>query len=70
MAFTVWSSVFFVEETTVPDVTGYEEAEAREAILSENLDVEVEQVASDELEPGQVVRQDPRGEELLKKERP
>ncbi|GAF12825.1 LOW QUALITY PROTEIN: serine/threonine protein kinase PrkC, regulator of stationary phase [Bacillus sp. JCM 19045] len=66
MAFTVWSSVFFVEETTVPDVTGYEEAEAREAILSENLDVEVEQVASDELEPGQVVRQDPRGGRVVK----
>ncbi|MBM7837596.1 serine/threonine-protein kinase [Alkalihalobacillus xiaoxiensis] len=66
MAFTVWSSVFFVEETTVPDVTGYEEAEAREAILSESLEVEVEQVASDELEPGQVVRQDPRGGRVVK----
>lgn len=66
LVFTVWSSVFFVEETTVPDVTGFEEEAAREAILAESLDVEVEPVASDELEPGQIVRQDPRGGRVVK----
>ncbi|WP_078391541.1 Stk1 family PASTA domain-containing Ser/Thr kinase [Shouchella patagoniensis] len=66
LAFTVWSSLFFVEETEVPDVVGQTEEEAIDEIDANNLVAEVEEVASDDFEPGQVTRQDPRGGRVVK----
>ena len=49
----------------VPDVVGKEQAEAEQAITTEELKVEVIQEASSKIQAGYVIRQDPEAEEEL-----
>ncbi|WDF03819.1 MULTISPECIES: Stk1 family PASTA domain-containing Ser/Thr kinase [Shouchella] len=66
LALTLWSEVFFVEETTIPDVEGMEENEAIEEIESQRLIANVEPISTDEYEPGQVANQSPRAGRTVK----
>ena len=49
----------------VPDVVGKEQAKAEEEITAEELEVKVVQEASDRIEAGYVIRQDPASDEEL-----
>ncbi|MFS0787078.1 Stk1 family PASTA domain-containing Ser/Thr kinase [Shouchella sp. 1P09AA] len=66
LVFTVWSEVFFVEETDIPDVVGMEEADAIAEIEENQLEASTEPISSEDYEPGQVANQSPRAGRTVK----
>ncbi|MFE1244556.1 Stk1 family PASTA domain-containing Ser/Thr kinase [Fictibacillus sp. NPDC058756] len=58
-AFTIWSSVFSVQEVNVPDVVGDDYEDAFDKLKAKNLDVKREEVFDPEIEDGHVIRQNP-----------
>ncbi|ANX12236.1 hypothetical protein ABE41_009465 [Fictibacillus arsenicus] len=58
-AFTIWSSVFSVQEVNVPDVVGDDYEDAFDKLKAKSLDVKREEVFDPEIEDGHVIRQNP-----------
>jgi eukaryotic-like serine/threonine-protein kinase len=65
-AFTIWSSVFSVQEVNVPDVVGDDYEDAFDKLKAKSLDVKREEVFDPEVEDGHVIRQNPSGGTVVK----
>ncbi|MCM3717208.1 Stk1 family PASTA domain-containing Ser/Thr kinase [Fictibacillus phosphorivorans] len=65
-AFTIWSSVFSVQEVNVPDVVGDTYEDAFDKLKAKNLNVKREEVFDPEIEDGHVIRQNPSSGTVVK----
>jgi eukaryotic-like serine/threonine-protein kinase len=58
-AFTILPSIFYVEEVEVPNVTGDDYEDAFDKLKAEGLEVKRQEIFDDEVEDGDVIRQNP-----------